>query len=215
MTKFFLSALVALAALSVYGQETKVLYQNDFQSAANDKIPDDFLVIEGAFAVKQEGNQKFLELPGAPLDSFSVLFGPSETSDINATARFFGTAKGRRAPTFGIGLNGVGGYRLQVTPAKKLLELYKGDEVKSTFPFDWTSGKWTHLRLQVQKINDAAWKIEGKAWTEGQSEPRDWMIQWDENEKPYTGRASVSGSPFSGTPIRFDDFIVSAARAGK
>jgi hypothetical protein len=55
-----------------------------------------------------------------------VLFGPTETADVQVSARIHGTGKGRRYPTFGVGLSGVGGYRLQVSPAKKLVELYRG-----------------------------------------------------------------------------------------
>ena len=78
--------------------------------------------------VKEENGNKFLELPGSPLDSFAVQFGPTESSDIAVSARINGTSKGRRYPTFGVGLNGVAGHRLQVSPAKKLLELYKDQE---------------------------------------------------------------------------------------
>ena len=115
--------------------------------------------------------------------------------------------KGRRFP-FAVSLNGAGGYRLQVSPAKKSLELYKGDVVKSAVPFDWQSDKWTVLRLQLRKVKDGEWKVEGKAWTQGSSEPA-WQITVDEKEAPLAGRAGIWGSPYSGTPIRFDDLVVS------
>src|SRR6266705_5565560 len=116
-------------AFGTFAQQAKPLYENDFEQAALDKVPDDFLVLDGQFAVKEEGGNKFLELPGAPLDSYGALFGPTETEDISVSARIFGTGKGRRYPTFGVGLNGQGtsAYRLQVSPAKKALELFKGD----------------------------------------------------------------------------------------
>ena len=59
--------------------ETK-LYENNFEQAALDKAPDDFLVLDGDFAVKQDNGNKVLELPGAPLDTFGVLFGPTTNS---------------------------------------------------------------------------------------------------------------------------------------
>src|SRR4051812_48696524 len=82
------------------------LYTNDFQSAEVDKVPEDMLVLDGAFAVKQDGANKFLELPGAPLDTFGALFGPATNANVTATAKIFATAKGRRFPTFGVGVNG-------------------------------------------------------------------------------------------------------------
>ncbi len=100
----------------------------NFEQAETGTVPEDFLVLDGGFAVKQEEGNKFLELPGAPLDSFGALFGPSEKSDVAVSARIRSTNKGRRYPTFGVGLNGQSGYKLQVSPGKKALEIYKGDD---------------------------------------------------------------------------------------
>ena len=204
-------ALVLLLTLGPrapgFGQEIKPLYQNDFEKTTVGKLPDDFLVLDGAFTVQQEGANKYLELPGAPLDSYGLLFGPVEKEGVTASARIGATAKGRRFPTFALGLNGVGGYRLQVSPAKKLIELYRADAVKTNAPYEWTSGEWTHLRIQVRKTA-SGWKIEGKAWPEGKPEPANWLISADDSEELPAGRAGVFASPFSGTPIKFDDFLV-------
>jgi len=124
------------------------------------------------------------------------------------SARLRGTAKGRRAPTFGVGLGGVSGWKLQVSPGKKVLELLKDQEIKASAAFDWKAGTWTQLRLQIRKVKDGAWRIEGKAWGQGESEPKDWLVVFDEKEEPVAGRASVLGSPFAGTPIWFDDLAV-------
>jgi hypothetical protein len=190
-------------------QAGEPLYANNFEKAAVDKVPDDFLVLEGEFRVKQEGGNKFLELPGAPLDTFGVLFGPTEKKGWTVTARILGTAKGRRAPSFSVGLNGGGGYRLQVSPAKKLLELYRGDIVKASSPYEWESGKWTHLRLQIEKTEAGSWKLLGKVWAGETAEPEKPAIAFEDKEEPPAGRASIWASPYSGTPLRFDDLVVS------
>jgi hypothetical protein len=135
------------------------------------------------------------------------LFGPTEKDGITVWARIFGTGKGRRFPAFAVSLNGVGGYKLQISPAKKLVELYKGDTMKATVQYEWISGKWIHLRLQLRKMKDGEWKVEGKVWQDG-SEPAAWTISFDEREEPIAGRAAVWGNPFSGTPIQFDDLKV-------
>ncbi len=206
-------ACVALLTFSALGADSgKVLFENDFQKAEVDKMPAEFMVLEGAFGVKEEGGNRFLELPGAPLDTFGTLFGPSEKENVSVTARFQGTGKGRRFPTFGLGLNGVSGFRLQVSPAKKLLELYKGETFKTSVPYTWETGKWTSLRLQVTKAKDGEWKVAGKAWVEGTAEPADWALTITETEAPAAGRASVWGSPFATTPIRFDDLKVTAVQ---
>ncbi len=188
----------------------KVVYENNFEKAEPPAVPDDLMVMEGGFAVVAEGGNKFLELPGAPLETFGVLFGPTETNGISATARVFGTGKGRRFPTFAVGLNGVGGYKLQISPAKKLIELYRGDEVLASAPFQWESGAWTFLRLQSRKLNEGL-SVQGRAWKEGSPEPKDWLISHMDKTEPPAGRASIWGAPYAGTPIRFDDLKVQPA----
>ena len=209
------AALLATGLLQA-GQPTpktdsQPLYQADFTTNALDKVPDDMLVLDGGFAVKEEGANKFLELPGAPLETYGVLFGPTASGGLTVTARIQATGKGRRFPTFAVGLNGVGGYKLQVSPAKKLLELYKGDEVIGSAPFNWESGSWTLLRMQSLEGKNAGFTVEGKAWKQGQAEPKDWQVSHSDKAAAPPGRPSVWGMPYAGTPIRFDDLLVARA----
>jgi hypothetical protein len=167
------------------------------------------MVLDGQFAVREEEGNRFLELPGAPLESFGVLFGPNESEGVEVTARILSTKSGRKFPTFAVGLNGVGGYKVRVAPAKNALELVKGDDVKASVPFKWTSGQWTVFRLSVRK-SGAGVRILAKAW-QGADEPKEAQLQHDESEKLPPGKAGVWGMPFSGTPIRFDDLKITAA----
>ena len=196
-----------LAAVLV-AADAKPLYENNFEKADVGKVPEDFLVLDGGFVVKEESGNKFLELPGAPLDNFGVLFGPTETANVAVSARIHGTGKGRRFPAFGVGLNGVGGYKIQITPAKKVIELFKGEDVVASAPYTWESDAWTMLRLQVRKVKEGEFVMEGKAWKQGAEEPKAWIISHPEKGEITAGRASVWGNPFSGTPIRFDDLQV-------
>ncbi|MGI8965194.1 MAG: hypothetical protein ACR2H1_03790, partial [Limisphaerales bacterium] len=172
--------LLAVPRTSIAQETNKVsaksLYENNFEKAEVGKVPEDFLVLDGGFTVKEENGNKFLELPGAPLETFGILFGPTETANISVSAKIFGTAKGRRFPTFAVGLNGVGGYKLQVSPAKKELELYRGDEVVAHIPCDWQTGKWTVLQLQNLRLKSGENKIEGKIWTEKTPEPKELIL---------------------------------------
>jgi len=202
-----LCAILCCIGLSALAQNS-VLYENNFEKEQIGKVPENFLILDGGFAVKEESGNKFLELPGSPLDSYSVQFGPTESSNIVVLARINSTAKGRRFPTFGVGLNGIAGYRLQLSPAKELLELYKGETAKTNAPFDWNSGHWLNFRLQIRATNPSEWKIEGKVWSPENPEPATWMVTFDEKETPVSGRPSVFASPFAGTPIQFDDFRV-------
>src|SRR5579872_5662613 len=99
---FSVSALLALlaAAGAPARAEEKALYENNFEKAEVGKVPDDFLVLDGGFVVKEDGGNKVLELPGAPLDTFGLLFGPTEKFDAAVSVRIKGTRKGRRYPTF-------------------------------------------------------------------------------------------------------------------
>ena len=69
-------------------------------------------------------------------------------------------------------------------------------------------------KLQIVPLNPGActgpggWIVEGKAWSGEAPEPAKWAITFDEKEEPPSGRAGLWGSPYSGTPIRFDDLIV-------
>ncbi|MDB6174432.1 MAG: hypothetical protein JWL59_3743 [Chthoniobacteraceae bacterium] len=196
-------------------EPVKPLYSNDFESAEVEKVPQEFMVMSGSFVVKEEAGNKFLELPGSPLDTFGLLFGPTTKEEVSATGRFFGTKQGRKFPAFGISLNGVGGYRLQVSAAKKTLEIFKGDEAKSSVNFEWTSGAWTKLRVQVRKTAAGTFLVEGKAWNAEGQEPATWQISFEDKEESAPGRAGIWGSPYSGTPIRFDDISVTPLAASK
>src|SRR5262249_38315417 len=91
---------------------------------------------------------------------------------------------------------------------KKTLELLKDQTVLASVPYDWKSGEWLDFRLQIRKTGQSAWKIEGKVWPHGSPEPSAWSVTADETEEPLSGRPSIFGSPFSGTPILFDDLLV-------
>ena len=88
---------LGLAALG----QGKTLYKNDFEQAAIGQVPPDFLVLDGAFSVKQEDGNKLLELPGAPVDSFAVQFGPAETDNIAISARIRSAARVGAIPASG------------------------------------------------------------------------------------------------------------------
>jgi hypothetical protein len=188
-------------------EDAKPIYENNFETTEAGKVPDDFLVIDGTFAVKQEGTNKFLELPGEPLDNFGIVFGPTVQSDVSVFARIRGTKKGRRQPIFAIGLNGQSGYKLQVTPAKGFLEIIRDDASVTNIPFEWKSGEWTHLKMQVTKAGES-FRVEGKAWSEGNPEPEKYMIGCESSKDLPKGRPSIWGSPISTTPIQFDDLVV-------
>lgn len=205
------------------------LYKTDFESTDVGAEPEGFLVIDGQFAVREFEGGKVFELPGSPLESFGFLFGPNvsfndagtlfkttasgeaqELAGVVVSARAQGTKQGRRFPTFSVGLCGVSGYKLRVAPMKRALELVRGDATVASLEFDWPSGAWTRLKLQV-RVADGQWIAEGKAWAEGTAEPADWQLTHASADKPNPGRPSAWAAPFSGQPVRFDDLLVEAS----
>lgn len=182
-----------------------VVYEQNFDSMEPGPVSKEFLPLAGDFAVVADEGGRVLELPGAPLDTFGVLFGPSNGDPGSLQARFHGTKTGRKYPTFGLSLRGAGGYRLQVSPGKGQLEIYKGDDPLVGVPFNWQTGAWTWLKLEVRKSAETGWVIEGRAWAQGENAPAEAMVRHEVAGDLAAGRAALWGSPYSGTPIRFDD----------
>ena len=191
------------------------LYTNNFNQVQAGPVPEDFLVLNGEFTVRKEGEQGWLELPGAPLDTFGLLFGPtfSPKADpgVSVRADFQASARGRRFPAFAVGADGGGGFKLQASPAKQHLELFRGETLLVSQPLEWKSETWITLRLDVARRGES-WLIRGKVWTRGQPEPASWQIEQTSKDEPFSGRASIWGLPFSGRPILFDNLGVDRAK---
>ena len=66
--------------------------------------------------------------------------------------------------------------------------------------------------IATQKVKEGEFAIEGKAWKQGTPEPDKWTVTQTEKSEPSAGRASIWGNPFAGTPIDFDDLVVSAVK---
>jgi hypothetical protein len=187
------------------GATPQVVFREDFGKAELNSVPEGFLVLDGGFAVKEVEGNRCLELPGTPLESFAAQFGPVPDADFGVSARIRGSARGRRFPVFGVGLNGVAGYQLRLSPAKDLVELCRDQKVKVSAAFIWKSNVWLRFKLQISQLKAGIFQVRGKIWIDGEREPNRWTIDFEDQEKPPAGRASIFGSPYSGNPIQFDD----------
>lgn len=208
MNRFSGWIAILLAGGVAKAADSKIVYSQSFSTNDVGSTPDELLVLDGQFAVQKDESNRWLELPGAPLESYGFLFGPSESSGVQAGVRVWTTKQGRKFSTFAIGVSGASGYRLQVAPAKKAIELFKGDTVAVTAPFDWKSGEWTELRLQVRKVKDNEYAVEAKVWTAGTEEPKEPTLSIPNAELLPAGKSGAWGMPFAGNPIRFDDLKV-------
>ncbi len=184
------------------------LFLEDFSRAKLGSAPSGLLVLGGEFSVKQAGKERFLELAGKPLGLHAVMFGPARKDGVAVETRVFGLRKGRRSfPAFGVGLNGVSGYRLMVSPAKEQLELFKGDGIVKAVPFAWKPDRWTRVHLQCRSTGNA-WTLAARVWPDDENEPVGWSLIWKEKAPSLAGRATLWGAPYAGTPILFDDLKV-------
>ena len=209
-----LAFLTAITLVHVHGMmadpahNDEDLYRQDFEEVEIGEYPQDFLVLDGDFAVQHgEGNQ-FLELPSSPLGSFGTLFGPTEREGIAVAARIWGKSKKRLQPRFGVGLNGVTGYKLWLSPGKRTIELAKDETVMASSPYEWKSGTWTHFHLQVRREAEEDCRVEAKVWPDGEKEPVEWTVSAKIEKALLNGRPSLCGAPYSDRPIRFDDLRV-------
>jgi hypothetical protein len=205
---FLLSGILLAADSSA----PPVAYGSQFDKTEVGKVPEDVMVLDGTFAIREFQGKKCLELAPDPIGSFGALVGPEGLTAMDVQARIWGAPTGKRFPELGIGANDAGGYKLFLVPQRHVLELRKGDEAVASIPFEWSGATWTWFRLRVESADQKTWTIQGKAWAQGQKEPQGWMLTQQDAEAPSAGKASIWGNDFSEQPIRFDDVTVTPVK---
>ena len=210
--RFLLSLLFTSVASLAVSQEATAPppLVIDFQSYDEGDPPSELTLTdaESKFSIIAESGNKLLRMAPSPIVDGGVLLGSSVKGGVMVSARLRATAKRRSSPRFGVGLHGVGGYRLLVVPAHKELQLMKDDAVVVQVPYLWTSGTWTHLEFSVLKTSDEGSRIEGRAWGEGQTRPDTAQINFVVTTPPGQGKASLWATPYSELPVDFDDVTV-------
>ena len=177
------------------------LVRANFQSAV---LPESWIELNGKVTVVDGA----LRLPAEPLELHGVMFGPALLDNLRVSARFQSRAEGRLFPEFGLGLNGIGGYRLMVSPGQKKLKLFRNNVLVHEMDQTWVPGDWTHMTFQIQSLPGLKWRVMAKVWHSSELEPKEWQLMWTESVEPLIGRATVWGQPFTGTPIAIDDLRV-------
>jgi hypothetical protein len=206
------TVLIFLASvIAVSGQGKLPLrapYSNDFQSAVIGKLPDDIMEIDGIFKVARgEGVTRYLEMQAEPLAENAVLLGPSVKGQASVTAKIRSFRKRRSYPRFALGLHGISGFRIRVAPAKGVIELVKNEQPVKSVAFKWQADKWVMLQLAI--IPDGKdWRVEGRAWSEGDDVPAQPTISLKHEGSPGQGKASLWGTAYSGREVQFDDIRI-------
>ncbi len=186
-------------------------YSQNFEKLAEGKPPEEILILSGDFLIKKAEGNAFIELAGDPLDSQGFLTGSAEFTTGIVSARIQATSAGKRFPEFGIGAGGPSGYKLWIMPALNQVQITRGEQTLATAAYPWSTGQWTRLKFQARKADGGKFRIEGKAWPDGKDEPKDWSIGTDIPDAPPAGKATFWCTPYSGTPTRFDDLLVTPA----
>ena len=191
----------------VAGAEELATVKFDFEEFEEGTEPDLF-VIEGTFKIAAEDGNKVLQLEPLPLAESGVIFGKSLKGAASVTADVKASKLRRSTPRFGVGLHGISGYRLRVVPASSKLEVVKSDEVVQSVDYKWTSDEWLTLRLTIEAGAEGKWVIGGWVWPRGGEAPKEPAITFQSDEKLGQGKASIWGTPYSGTPISYDNVVI-------
>lgn len=181
----------------------------DFQQLAEGSIPEGSRVLTGEFAVEHETADRFLRLAPTPVHSHGILIGPERQGSTAIRARVRSATKGRRFPEMGVGLGGIGGFRLYLMPVIGEIQIRQNEVIVARAPFSWSANAWTVLLLDIRMVGDKA-HVHAKAWPHGAAEPADWLIRYQAAAPPPSGRASLWGSAYSEQPIDFDDVLIEA-----
>lgn len=203
------SALLASSLLFLahaYGADLKTFTFTAEEWPEGDP-PKEVFVVEGTIKIAaKDGNKAVMVSPENLVDA-SAQFAVSAAGDSVIKARVFASKKGRSNPRFGVAVHGMSGCRLIANAPKKLLELVKGDEVLTSVPLTWTSDTWLWMKLEAHKQGDV-WTITGKTWAADATEPTEAQLTQTIKGIKGQGKASVWATPYSSTPIYFDDIEV-------
>lgn len=190
--------------------EVEFAFQEDFEKLEAGDVPSDYFVIEGEWSiVKTDDENLALKVAEAPLVESQVQLGES-LRDMGGTvrARVLADKKRRSSPRFGVGMHGMSGFRLRLVPAGNQLELVRSDEVAASTEITWTAGDWWMLELSVEPDDTGQWNVAGRAWPEDGERPEKPQIEFSEAEAKFSGKASVTATPYAGLPIFFDNIVV-------
>lgn len=199
-----LGVLLLLAVPVASGRDLKE-HAIDLDKFREGDPPREIFVIEGSMRIKGRKGGNVIEISGdRPEVDARAAIGPSAAGPVTIEARILATRSGRSYPRFGVGVHGQAGLRLLVVPARKQLQLVKDEQVLRSAPFDWASGEPVLIRLAVGPDGAGKWTVTGKAWKAGTPEPADAQIALEITSPTTRGQCSITGTPYSGTPIEFD-----------
>ncbi len=201
---FFASSLLLLTQVNAADLKTFKITGDDW---AEGEPPKEVFVVDGTIKIAaKEGNKAIMISPENLVDA-SAQLAVSAAGESVIQAKVFASKQGRSNPRFGVAVHGMSGYRLIVNAPKKQLELIKSDTTLASIPFTWTTDAWLWMKLEARKSGED-WIITGKTWEADATEPAEAQIKHTDKGLKGQGKASVWATPYSQTPIYFDDIEV-------
>ncbi len=186
-----------------------VEFEENFSSLEVGSEPENLFILDGAYAVSQEDNDKRLTLPGSPVGDFGLLFGPRvREKSLELSFSFLGTKKGRRLPSLAAGLGGVRSYRFRLNAATKQIILTRQDVEIGKVTYQWESGVWCQVRFQALPGDGDNTRIRLKLWERAEEEPEEWLFDEIDRSAFAGGKCALWGYPYAGTPLHFDDLKI-------
>ncbi|WP_395739234.1 hypothetical protein [Prosthecobacter sp.] len=210
--KRLLLAASLFAATALHAQQFQTF---DFKADdwAEGEPPKEVFVVDGTIKIAARDGNKAIVIDPNPITDASAQLGSSAAGSASIEARILAIKRGRSTPRFGVSVHGMSGHRLIVNPAKKSLDLMKGDQTLATVPFTWTSEVWVKVKLEAKKGAADAWTITGKAWPADAAEPAEPLIKHEEKSLKGQGKCAIWATPFSGEPVFFDDIHIAVEAA--
>jgi len=206
MKRLFLTAcLLLVVTVRAQQVQTFVLNADDW---AEGEPPKEVFIVDGTIKIASKDGNKVIVVDPAPITDASAQLAVSAAGNASIKARIFATKRARSTPRFGVSVHGMSGYRLLVTPSKKVLELVKADQTLASVPFTWTSGAWLNVKLEATKGEGDTWSITGKAWAPDATEPAEPLLKHEDKGLKGQGKCAIWATPFSGEPIFFDDIHI-------
>ena len=212
-----LASVFAVLVLPAAAQEMKKFDINCDAWAAGE-VPAEVFVLDGKVSIaEKDGGKAIMIDPGTELVEASAQLGDSAAGSAVIQTKVFASKKGRSSPRFGISVHGMNGPRLYVNPAKKQLELVRGDQTLASVPFAWASDAWLNLRLEAKKADGDKWSVTGSVWGDKETAPATPQIKHELPGLKGQGKCTLWATPYSNTPIYFDSIQieVEAAAAAK
>ena len=190
-------------------EKWSVEFEENFSGLEVGSEPENLFILDGAYAVSQEKNDKRLTLPGSPVGDFGLLFGPRvREKSLSLSFSFLATKKGRRLPALAAGLGGVRSYRFRLNAATGEILLFRQDVQIGKVAYQWESGAWSHVRFQAIPGDGEKTRIRLKLWTRGEDEPDEWLLDQVDPNGFAGGKCALWAYPYAGTPIHFDDLKI-------